>query len=76
MRFPCQIMFVLLNNNMVGVTYGAGTANPFGASELILGFQLASCCSIFSFLCSVLYIIVCPFSFGHCIVCPISIDGF
>jgi hypothetical protein len=27
-----------------------------------------SCCSIFSFLCNVLQIIVCPFSFGHCIV--------
>jgi hypothetical protein len=25
---------------------------------------------------SVLYIIVCPFSFGHCIVCPSSIYGF
>jgi hypothetical protein len=33
MRFPCQIMFVLLNNNMAGVTYGVGTANPFGTPE-------------------------------------------
>jgi hypothetical protein len=22
------------------------------------------------FLCNVLWIIVCPFSFGHCVVCP------
>ena len=26
--------------------------------------------SIFIFLCNVLYIVVCPFPFGHCIVCP------
>jgi len=32
--------------------------------------------SIFSFLCSVLYIIVCHFSFGHCFVCPSSIYWF
>ena len=37
-----------------------------------------SCCLIFSFLCSVLYFIVCPFvvfSCGHCVVCP-SIYSF
>ena len=76
MQSPCQLMFVSFNSNMAGETYGAGTANPFGAPELILGFQLASCCLSFSFLCTVLYILVCPFSFGHCIVCPISIYGF
>ena len=70
MQSPCQLMFVSFNSNMAGVTYGAGTANPFGAPELILSFQLASCYLSFSFLCSVLYILVCPFSFGHCIVCP------
>ena len=32
------------------------------------GFYLGSCCSIFSFLCTVLYIIVYPFR--HSIVCP------
>jgi len=32
--------------------------------------------SIFSFLCSILKIIVCPFSLGHCIVSPSSIYGF
>ena len=26
--------------------------------------------SIFSFLCNVLWIIVCPFALGHCAVCP------
>ena len=33
----------------------------------------------FSFLCSVLFIVGCPFvlfSFGHCVVYPFSIDGF
>ena len=35
-----------------------------------LRFLVASCCSIFSFLCVVLYTIACPFSVGHCIVCP------
>jgi len=52
---------MLFNSNMAGVTYGAGTANPSGAHEFTLGFQWGSCCSIFSFLCSVLYIVVCPF---------------
>ena len=38
--------------------------------------QWGSCCSIFSFLCSVLQIIVQLFlSFGHCIVVPSSIYG-
>jgi hypothetical protein len=27
-------------------------------------------CSIFTFMCSALQTTVCPFSFGHCIVCP------
>jgi hypothetical protein len=29
----------------------------------------------FSFLCNILWIVDCPFSFGHCVVCS-SIDGF
>ena len=35
-----------------------------------------SCYSNCSFLCRVLYIIVCHFSFGHCFVCPSSIYLF
>ena len=31
-------------------------------------------CSIFGFLCSVLVIIVCPLSFGHCVVCHSASD--
>jgi hypothetical protein len=54
----------------------------------MLGFEALRCwdlrhydvgiffCSIFSFLCNVLYFIVCPFSFGHCIVWPLSNYGF
>jgi hypothetical protein len=41
--------------------------------------QWSSCCSIFSFLCSVLQIVVCHFNlfcFGHCVVCPSSIYEF
>jgi hypothetical protein len=35
-----------------------------------------SWCSIFGFLCGVLYTIVCPFVLVHCIVCPSSIYDF
>ena len=38
----------------MGVTCGAGTAYPYGAPEFTSGFQWDSCCSVFSFLCSVL----------------------
>ena len=44
-----------------GATSGAGIAHHFGAHDFIWG----SCSSIFSFLCSVLYIIVCPFVLFH-----------
>ena len=37
---------------------------------------VSSCCSIFSFLCNVLQLVVCHFSFDHCIVCPSSISDF
>ena len=56
-RFPCQMMFVSINNNMTVVTSGAGTNNTSGA----LDFKWCSFCSVFSFPCSVLYIIVCSF---------------
>ena len=73
-----------------GATSGAGTAYPFGAFEFTSGVQWGSCYTIFSFLCCILQIVVCPlsfffwplcclsisFSFGHCVVCPSSIDGF
>ena len=72
------MMFVSFNSNTTGVTSGAGTAYPSGtpgftsgagtaypsgANDFIPGFKLGSCYSIFSFLCGILDIIVCPF--GH-----------
>ena len=42
----------------------------FRASEFTPGFWWGLHCSFFSFLCNVWKIFVCPFSFGHCIVCP------
>ena len=33
-RFPYQMMFMSLNSNTMGVTCGAGTANPSGAPVL------------------------------------------
>jgi hypothetical protein len=49
-------------------------------------FYRSWCWSIFSFMCSVLWIVGCPFvhfwwivwqlSFGHCVVCPSSTYGF
>jgi len=40
------------------------TAYTSEAHEFITGALWCSCCSIFSFLCNVLHIIVCPYSFG------------
>ena len=79
-------MFDSRNCNGIGVICRAGTASRPGAPEFTPGFWWGSCYSIFSFLCSVLYIAVClgfflffflcRFSFGHCVVCPSSIYGF
>ena len=57
-------------SNTTGVTCGADPAYPPGATEFTPEFYWISCCSIFSFLCNVLYIVVFPFSFGHCVVWP------
>jgi hypothetical protein len=66
-----------LKSNTAGATFGAGTAYHFRAPEFTLCFYWDSCCSIFSFLCSLLWIIVCTYlSFGHCIVLPSLIYGF
>jgi hypothetical protein len=43
-------------------------AKQNGAPELTPSFKESPCCLIFSFLCSVLFL--CPFSVGHCVVCP------
>ena len=44
-------------------TCGAGNAYPLAALEFTPCFQRGSCCSIFSLMCSVFYIIVCLFLF-------------
>jgi len=44
-------------SNTTGATSGVGTAYPSTANEV----TPVSCCSIVSFLCSVLWVIVCPF---------------
>ena len=61
-------------SNTTGATSGAGTAHPSGAAKFNPGFERGSCCSISYFLCSVLQIVVCTFSFGHCVVCPSIYD--
>jgi len=38
-------------------------------------FLCGSCCWIFIFLCSVLYFVICPFSFDNCVFRPSSIYG-
>ena len=48
-------------NNTTGATSGAGTAFPSEAPEFTPGFQWGSYYSIFSFMCNVLQIVVCPF---------------
>ena len=80
-RFPGQMMFVSLSSHTTCATYGAGTANTSGAHSQFL---VDLCCSIFSFLCSVLQywlsfypfglaivlVVLLSIQFGHCIGCP------
>ena len=46
------------------------SSSTSGSPKFIPDFQWGSCCSIIRFLCSVLQIVVCPFSFGQGAVCP------
>jgi len=66
-------LFVVTEN-----TCGLGTANPYGTHEFNSGVQWSSCCSIFSFLCSVLKIIVCSFVHFHFVilVTPLVFSNF
>jgi hypothetical protein len=58
--FQYHMMFVTCNSNTTCVTSGAGTANHVRASDFT-PFLWNSYCSIVSFLCSYLYIIICSF---------------
>ena len=57
-RFLYQMMFVSFSNTTTGGNSGTGTAYPTGATlvkaRFLMGFEIL-CCSIFSFLCSVLF---------------------
>ena len=55
--------WICIKSNTMGVTCGAEPAYSAAESEFTPGFQLCSCCSIFSFLCNVLQIVVCHFVF-------------
>ena len=49
------------NGKKTSTNSGAGTVYSSGAPEFTPSFQWGSCCSIISFLFSVLQIVVCPF---------------
>ena len=53
---PCQMMFVSINSKMTGVTSAAVTPNPSRASKFTP--ELVEFVLLFSFLCSVLQIII------------------
>jgi hypothetical protein len=53
-RLSLSSWLILNINHMTGGTSGVGTASSFVAPEFTLGIELGSCCSIHSFLCSIL----------------------
>ena len=68
-------MTLIFESFMTGVT--RGTVNISVAFEFIQDFSVGSCCSIFSLLCSVWYILVVsswPFCLGQGIVCPLDLS--
>ena len=70
----CWSLFVLfLLAIVLSVLQFTASACPYGIFKLCLGtFVFLNLC----FLCNILLIIVCAFSFGNCVVCPSSIYGF
>ena len=65
-HFPVLSSFISYHrvcnqNNTTGEISGAGAIFPSGAPDFTPGFQWGSCYSIFSFMCNVLQIVVCPF---------------
>ena len=59
---------------MTGANSGAGTTYPSGEPEFTASFQWGSCCSIFSFLCCALWMILCSFGlFSVAIVCSVLV---
>ena len=62
-RFPYQMMLLSFNSHLTAVTSRTGTSNPSREPEFTPSLQWSTCSSIFSFLCSVLWTIICPFVF-------------
>jgi len=62
----------------MGVTNGAGTANPSGAHEFTPGFsEVRATRSLVLYACFAdRCLSFCTFSFGHYVVCSSSIYGF
>ena len=72
-----MMTFVSFDCNTTGVTCGSGTDNPSGKPKFSPGFWLCSCYSILSFLCNVLYIVVCSYVFFRLfIVTPLVFSIF
>ena len=65
-RFPCQMTLGSLNINTTCDSNGAGPADPSGAAEFLMEFVLFN---VYFYVVYLLFV-VCPFSFGHCIVLP------
>jgi hypothetical protein len=59
-------------SNTTGGTSGEGTAYTSGAPVFTPGIQWGSCYSIFSFMCNVLLIVVCPLSLFIWALCCLS----
>ena len=68
------MMVVSFNSYTTGATIGAGTVALPGAP--LPRINWGSCCSIFCCLCMLFFfyhcLSFCPFSFGHCVICPSS----
>ena len=64
---------VCIKSKTTGAISGTGATYLSGLYGFSPEFYWGSCCSFGCSLCSVLQIVVCPFPFGHCIVCPLPI---
>ena len=60
-RFPYEMVFESFNSSTMGDTDRAENVYPYGAPGIFHVVLWGSCCSIFSFICSVLKTIVCCF---------------
>ena len=76
-QFMYQMMFMVFNSKISGVSCGAGTVYPSGATEFTRAFLWGSYCQVFSFLPSALGCHFCLFSFLLPLYCGLSLSyGF